>query len=463
MEGEPNKTPTANTSQFQEGAHGASIDESMIVPMKASTNDLQGFEETYLKLMQSLEGNPQVEKGGPRFWSRLKARDVSKGDYFNQVFLKDAWQGIRKGGPTGGTETRETQLWEQTLRGSHSGPGSHPISPKVKGFWSALDRLLAILDRGSLAQETDGPIRMLDCACGDLYWIMPWLMLRARRVKHMTESNHAGESRQGSRSPLRIIEYVGIDVSARVLDAAQQRIMAAKMEPFCKILQCDCSNEDAMQNVLQNGHFDIVLSKDTLNHMDADLANSSLRNFSKAAPGGLLMMNCHPKGDQGVHRTEAWGRDWSRYDYTQDPFSLQLIKVLEENIGSGEKNIKSKENIFLFRLSPEQVQQRKPPPRLPTTTTTTTTTTPIPAPIPTPAPPPPSSSSSPSLLPPPHRPRLVAVKSLWATMTPSQRALEGASARRRLLNCPVFCQMTSDTDWVMKPEKRSRSPHPERA
>ena len=219
-----------------------------------------------------------------------------------------------------------------------------------------------------------------------------------------------------------------------------------------------------MQKVLQDHHFDIVLSKDTLNHMKADLAKSSLCNFAEAAPGGVLIMNCHPKGDQGVHRREDWGWDWSHYDYTRDPFSLQLIAVLQENIGSGEKNIKGKENISLFRLSPERVRHRKPPPRLPTTTTTTATTTPIPAPTPTPSPPPPpSSSSSPSVPPPPLRPRLVALESLnWATMTPSQRASEGASARGRLLDRPVFRRTNSENGWVMKPKKRSRSPRRER-
>ena len=71
--------------------------------------------------------------------------------FFSSVFIRDLWGGARG------------------LGGSRSGPGSRVSSPKVKTFLHALD---TILDDW----HEPRPLRLLDCACGDLKWLLPRLL-----------------------------------------------------------------------------------------------------------------------------------------------------------------------------------------------------------------------------------------------------------------------------------------------
>ena len=96
------------------------------------------------------------------------------------------------------------------------------------------------------------------------------------------------------------------------------------------------------------GTFDIILSKDTLNHLRPDLVEKALEAFKRVSHRDLLVCNSHPGQGRGkpVTRPLGYSYAWSRYDYCA--FGLRLERLLAEDVGTGRCN--KSEKCFLFHL-----------------------------------------------------------------------------------------------------------------
>ena len=141
--------------------------------------------------------------------------------------------------------------------GSRSGSGSSIGAEKPKAFIGALDRLVQDFSRDRDAEffdrdrdaELRGPedgeafpprdhrVRVLDIACGDGKWVADWVQANEQ-----------------------LVEYVGVDISRAAAAASQVRVGSAG-----KIFV-----GDATTAILPRA--DVIVSKDTLNHMSVELA-----------------------------------------------------------------------------------------------------------------------------------------------------------------------------------------------
>ena len=162
------------------------------------------------------------------------------------------------------------------------------------------------------------PLRLLDCACGDMAWSWQWVVQETKLAR---------------------LEYTGIDIAPGPVAAARRRIGT-----FGRLLMLDIAEHNLETAV---GPMDLVLSKDTLNHMSPDLAVQALRAFSKVS--SWLLINNHP-GTYAAQELASWGQNWRPYDYGLPPFNLQLARVVQESAACGKTNKRMKENVSLFRL-----------------------------------------------------------------------------------------------------------------
>jgi len=170
---------------------------------------------------------------------------------------------------------------------SRSGTGSDFWSPEAR---LAVTALSAVIDRFAVRS-------MLDCACGDATWIVPYFVRRHREIA-----------------------YCGIDIVPEVIEENQRR------HPDLKFLSIDLA-----ESPLPAGA-DLVFSKETLNHMDLADAQRTLARF-RATGAKYLLTNVHQGAQNELGRRKACFTTYIRYDYELPPFNLKKLASIIEYQG----------------------------------------------------------------------------------------------------------------------------------
>ena len=98
---------------------------------------------------------------------------------------------------------------------------------------------------------------------------------------------------------------------------------------------------------------DVVLSKDTLNHMDVLLAAKGLRSFCCAARGGRLLLNSH-RGAPFRARSDRYGTSWSKHDYEAGDFVSFPLRAMDswQDSTGGDGGFVKYERVVLFEVLP---------------------------------------------------------------------------------------------------------------
>eukprot|EP00933_Yihiella_yeosuensis_P064611 TRINITY_DN6804_c1_g5_i2.p1 TRINITY_DN6804_c1_g5~~TRINITY_DN6804_c1_g5_i2.p1 ORF type:complete len:516 (+),score=89.26 TRINITY_DN6804_c1_g5_i2:154-1701(+) len=182
---------------------------------------------------------------------------------------------------------------------SRSGTGSDLWSPESRLAVTALEAVISTF-----------PIRsMLDCACGDATWMVPFFV---------------------SRHPE--ISYTGVDVVSDVIEQNRKR------HPGVRFLQQDLSEIPLPVGA------DLIFSKETVNHMHLVDAQMALKRFA-ATGARYLLTNVHEGADNYEGAKKTCYTTYIHYDYELPPFNLQKVARIVEYQGV-------RTSFTLFELQP---------------------------------------------------------------------------------------------------------------
>ncbi|CAE7236030.1 unnamed protein product [Symbiodinium pilosum] len=135
---------------------------------------------------------------------------------------------------------------------------------------------------------------MLDCACGDATWMVPFFV-----AKHPE------------------IQYTGVDVVSDVIARNKQR------HPGVNFL-----SQDLSEIPLPKGA-ELIFSKETVNHMHLIDAQKAIQQFA-ATGARYLLTNVHEDVDNFVGAEKTCHTTYIKYDYELPPFSLRKVaRVIE--------------------------------------------------------------------------------------------------------------------------------------
>lgn len=167
---------------------------------------------------------------------------------------------------------------------SRSGTGSDLWSPEARLAVTAIEAAIDRFDVGSI----------LDCACGDANWIVPYFVSRRPEVA-----------------------YCGIDIVPEVI---KQNQVAFPGLQFWTI--------DVAEAPLPTGA-DMIFSKETVNHMDLEDAKKAIQRF-KDTGARLLLTNVHAGADNFLGADKACFTTYIKYDYERQPFNMtRIARIIE--------------------------------------------------------------------------------------------------------------------------------------
>mmetsp|Transcript_112734 Transcript_112734/g.352572 ORF Transcript_112734/g.352572 Transcript_112734/m.352572 type:complete len:473 (-) Transcript_112734:174-1592(-) len=170
---------------------------------------------------------------------------------------------------------------------SRSGTGSDLWSPEARLAVTALE---AVVDRFGVRS-------LLDCACGDATWMLPFFVARHPEVT-----------------------YCGVDIVPEVIEQNRRRYPGVQFVAL-----------DAAEAPLPEGA-DLVFSKETLNHMGVTDAQQALDRF-KATGARYLLTNVH----EGAVNEEGYVKPcyttYVKYDYELPPFNMKKVASVIEYQG----------------------------------------------------------------------------------------------------------------------------------
>eukprot|EP00435_Cladocopium_sp_Y103_P007868 s1448_g2.t1 len=192
----------------------------------------------------------------------------------------------------------EYNVWGSDV--SRSGTGSDLWSPEARLAVTALE---AVVDAFGIRS-------MLDCACGDATWMVPFFVTRHPEI-----------------------QYTGVDVVSEVIQRNQQR------HPRINFLAQDLSEMPLPQGA------QLIFSKETLNHMHLHDAQRALQQFAQTG-ARYLLTNVHEGVDNFVGAEKTCHTTYIKYDYELPPFSLPKVVRVNEYQGL-------ETSFTLFQLNPE--------------------------------------------------------------------------------------------------------------
>lgn len=179
----------------------------------------------------------------------------------------------------------EYNVWGSDV--SRSGTGSDLWSPEARLAVTALEAVV----------DAFGIRRMLDCACGDATWMVPFFVTRHPEI-----------------------DYTGVDVVSDVVERNR------KQHPSVRFLQQDLS-----EIPLPTGA-ELIFSKETVNHMHLNDAQMAIRRFA-ATGARYLLTNVHVGSDNFAGAEKTCHTTYIKYDYSLPPFSLRKIADVIEYQG----------------------------------------------------------------------------------------------------------------------------------
>lgn len=179
----------------------------------------------------------------------------------------------------------EYNVWGSDV--SRSGTGSDLWSPEARLAVTALE---AVVDAFGIRS-------ILDAACGDATWMVPYFV---------------------SRHPE--IAYTGVDVVAEVVARNRQR------HPGLQFVTVDLSEQPLP------GGSQLIFSKETINHMHLNDAQLAIRRFV-ATGAKYLLTNVHEGADNMEGLKKTCHTTYIKYDYSAPPFELNRIARVVEYQG----------------------------------------------------------------------------------------------------------------------------------
>eukprot|EP00929_Paragymnodinium_shiwhaense_P102041 TRINITY_DN65247_c0_g1_i1.p1 TRINITY_DN65247_c0_g1~~TRINITY_DN65247_c0_g1_i1.p1 ORF type:complete len:475 (+),score=70.98 TRINITY_DN65247_c0_g1_i1:49-1473(+) len=180
----------------------------------------------------------------------------------------------------------EYNVWGSDV--SRSGTGSDLWSPEARLAVSAIE---AVIDRFQIRS-------MLDCACGDATWMVPFFVARHPEI-----------------------DYTGVDIVPEVIE--QNKVK----HPGVRYLALD-----AAEAALPTGA-DMVFSKETLNHMSLDDAWKAVERF-RATGARYLLTNVHEGSENSLGNEKGCYTTYIKYDFSLPPFNLRRIATIIEYQGA---------------------------------------------------------------------------------------------------------------------------------
>lgn len=171
---------------------------------------------------------------------------------------------------------------------SRSGTGSDLWSPEARLAVTALEAVV----------DAFGVRSVLDCACGDATWMVPYFVRRHPEVS-----------------------YTGVDIVSEVIEQNRQR------HPDVDFLALDIS-----ESPLPVGAAELIFSKETVNHMDLNDAQAALRSFA-ATGARWLLTNVHEGSDNSQGLDKKCFTTYVKYDYELPPFGLRRVARIVEYQG----------------------------------------------------------------------------------------------------------------------------------
>lgn len=170
---------------------------------------------------------------------------------------------------------------------SRSGTGSDLWSPEARLATMALE---AVVDQFGVRS-------MLDCACGDATWMVPFFVARHSEVS-----------------------YCGVDIVPEVIEQNRQR------HPGVEFLAMDLAETPLPEGA------ELVFSKETVNHMDLPDALKALQRFRDTG-ARYLLTNVH----EGAANEEGYAKTcyttYIKYDYELPPFNMRKVASVIEYQG----------------------------------------------------------------------------------------------------------------------------------
>lgn len=179
----------------------------------------------------------------------------------------------------------EYNVWGSEV--SRSGTGSDLWSPEARLAITAIE---AVMDRFGVRS-------MLDCACGDATWMVPYLVARHPEL-----------------------EYCGIDIVPEVIEQNRQRHPGVQFHAI-----------DLAESPLPSGA-DMIFSKETLNHMGLEDAQQALRRFA-ATGARYLLTSVHEGADNSKGLNKNCFTTYIHYDYELPPFNMKKVASVIEYQG----------------------------------------------------------------------------------------------------------------------------------
>eukprot|EP00931_Biecheleriopsis_adriatica_P108941 TRINITY_DN83208_c0_g1_i1.p1 TRINITY_DN83208_c0_g1~~TRINITY_DN83208_c0_g1_i1.p1 ORF type:complete len:449 (+),score=68.40 TRINITY_DN83208_c0_g1_i1:105-1451(+) len=172
---------------------------------------------------------------------------------------------------------------------SRSGTGSDLWSPEARLATTALDAVIDHFDVRSV----------LDCACGDANWIVPFFVARHPEVS-----------------------YCGVDIVPEVINQNRER------HPGVQFLALDLA-----ESPLPRGA-ELVFSKETLNHMPLEDALNAIERF-RATGAKYFLTNVHHNSENEDGRGKTCYTTYAKYDYELPPFNMDKVASIVEYQGIG--------------------------------------------------------------------------------------------------------------------------------
>lgn len=170
---------------------------------------------------------------------------------------------------------------------SRSGTGSDLWSPEARLAVTALE---AVIDRLGVRS-------IVDCACGDATWIVPFFVARHPEI-----------------------DYTGVDIVPEVIEENRRRHPGVHFECL-----------DAAESPLPSGR-DLVFCKETMNHMPLADAESTIRRFA-ATGAKYLLTSVHQGSQNELGRDKRCYTTYIKYDYALPPFNLRKVADVIEYQG----------------------------------------------------------------------------------------------------------------------------------
>jgi len=170
---------------------------------------------------------------------------------------------------------------------SRSGTGSDLWSPEARLATTALE---AVVDRFGVRS-------ILDCACGDATWMVPFFVARHPEVS-----------------------YCGIDIVPEVIEQNRQR------HPGVEFMALDLA-----ETPLPTGA-ELVFSKETVNHMDLPDALKALQRFQDTG-ARYLLTNVHEGAANEDGYEKTCYTTYIKYDYELPPFNMRKVASIIEYQG----------------------------------------------------------------------------------------------------------------------------------